>query len=309
MRNTLAATLALLLCAALPCPAQELTTISEPAASLNYHLRLEPPRLTSASLTLYWNYSDSANYMAATLDIPPAGADDPLTGFSTDYRIVARRNGADSLCTAGTMRSQYPSGKNAGFSAVLSADATGASLCLGAQSIDTYIAVPFDRATPGAIGYSCSRNLRELRNNIRLTPLRTLAPCPITDIDSLQSHLARSTDPREGFWAYLDRDTDPAKAALGGFYTLATVADSTTGAYSIVYIDGSRAAASEWRAMDLKGRLHPTIFKGHFDLVWVEPDGNVLSEELNADFDENNSILTLRFPLHKASVRFRKIPK
>ena len=125
--------------------------------------------------------------------------------------------------------------------------------------------------------------------------------------DSLYAHLADSHNQAEGLWVMLDRDTDARRFIIGGDYRLATVCSpDQSGAVDIIYIDGARVSHDKWKSMRLKGRLVPTPFTGHYDLMWVEPTGNVISEEASADILENGTILRLNFPLYSSSVRFRR---
>ena len=125
--------------------------------------------------------------------------------------------------------------------------------------------------------------------------------------DSLYAYLANSNNRTESLWIMLDRDIDARRFIIGGDYRLATVcSQDKSGAIDIIYIDGARVSHDKWKSMRLKGRLVPTPFTDHYDLMWVEPTGNVISEEASADILENGTILRLNFPLYSSSVRFRR---
>lgn len=124
----------------------------------------------------------------------------------------------------------------------------------------------------------------------------------------LDAYLQASTDPREGYWVYLDRDTRPAHCTLGGDYRLATVGDGR-GGYDIVYLSGAGLHAAAWAPLRLKGHLRPTAFISNYDLEWIQPDGTVLSTDCSAELTDG-ALLTLRFPTASATVRYRKaLPK
>lgn len=116
--------------------------------------------------------------------------------------------------------------------------------------------------------------------------------------DSLLVYLQASDDPREGLWRYLDRDMDANRATLGAYYDLATVR-RPDGGYDIISLDVSGP-------LQIKGRLAPTIFIGHFDLAWRDASGLPVADEASAQFAPDGSILTLRFPLHRAQIRFSR---
>ena len=105
-----------------------------------------------------------------------------------------------------------------------------------------------------------------------------------------------------------DRDTDPALASIGGSYELATVPrDDGEPGYFIIYLGGARPG-SQWRPGEVKGILSPTIFSHHYDLVWLDEQGLSMTAEQSATFDASGALLTLSFPLYKATVRFSRRP-
>lgn len=136
----------------------------------------------------------------------------------------------------------------------------------------------------------------------RFLPIPAPEMAPFADVDDLLAYLSASTDPREGLWRYLDRDMEDARASLGARYDLATVR-RPGGAYDIIYLAGS---VPGWRPLQIKGLLAPTIFIGHYDLVWFDATGIPVSDESNAQFAPDASILTLLFPLHRAQLRFSR---
>lgn len=300
----LKATAALLL-SAMAAIAADLVPLDRNVNSLDYHLRLVPSRNTDAVATIYWNYTDSANCRWARFTVPARLSSHSEFGFESRYTVGLRQNGTDSIISTGQFSGQYPTAQSIGYSAILRVTPSSAALCLGGKEIAERIPVDFRHTLPGAIGYECTHPLEELVNAVHATELKVLEPSHITEIGELKAHIARSTDPAEAFWTYLDRDTPPASASLGGFYTLATVKEPD-GTYSVIYIDGASAASTAWKPMMLKGRLHPTIFKDHYNLEWIQPSGTVLDTDTSADIILNGSVLRLNFPLNNASVRFQK---
>ncbi len=296
---------ALLLTTVADAPADEMAYIDTPVDELSYHLRLEAPRVKTATCTMIWNYTDSANYTSIVFDIQPRIDNDPFFGFESTYSLRRTTAGTDSILDAGTFASHYPTGKTIGMSAVLKVYGDRAYINLGGTRCDLSVPVPFDANAPGGIGYRTSTALKELRNDIRLRSLPATERASFADIDELTAYLSSSTDPAEGFWRYLDRDTDPDKASLGGLYTLATVAEPG-GKYAIIYLDGA-TTRGHWQPMMIKGRLIPTIFTDHFDLEWRDAAGRAVDNETSASIELNGSVLRLDFPLHSSTIRFSKV--
>lgn len=125
-------------------------------------------------------------------------------------------------------------------------------------------------------------------------------------VEALNELFAKSVDPVEGFWRYLDRKNDPDYARLGGRYVLALVKSVTIkGAYEIIYISGAETMASHWSEGMIKGQLLPTIFQSHYDLRWYDATFEPIARDIHASVTDN-AILTLSFPLLNATLRFSK---
>lgn len=296
---------AALCCTSLQAATPELTEIDSPVAMLDYHVRLEPARNSYVPCTMVWNYTDPDNFTALVYSMAPATASDPQLGFEAEYSVVVRRQGTDSLVSRGYYHASYPGGKRSGLSAVLKVNGDKAAVHLGGSKAEYSIPVPFDHLKPGAIGYTGERQLKELRHTLRLTRLARRQRYDCENADSLCARLAKSSDPAEGLWTYLDRKTDPAKARPGGNYKLATVAEAD-GSYTIVYLGEAEAGASHWAPLDIKGRLLPTPFEGHFNLEWTDSDLHRLDKETSATLELDGAILRLDFPLIDASLRFAR---
>ena len=140
----------------------------------------------------------------------------------------------------------------------------------------------------------------------RFLPLPEPEMSPFASVADLQARLAASDDPREGLWRYLDRDMDPSRATFGAYYDLATVR-RPDGAYDIICIGHRGASTAPVLPLQIKGRLTPTIFIGNYDLAWIDASGLPVSDEANAQFTPDGSILALRFPLLGAQLRFSRV--
>lgn len=295
--------------AALTMPAakagKNLTTLDSAVETLDYHLRLAPDRHSDAVLTLLWDYADSLNHSALRLDVPSLISADDLLGTVAAYSLHRVEAGRDSTIASGTVSIAYRPAGNEGLSAVLRVFDGRAYVDFGSANAEKSIAVKFSN-TPGmAIGYECTRPLREIRNLIRLTAGESTAMADFDSVDSLIAHVRASSDPVEGLWTYLDRDIDPSQAELSGNYSLATIARGD-GAYDIVYLSGAKAYIEQWKPLHVKGRLTPTIFEHHFDLQWRTANGKTLREDTSATLELDGTVLRLDFPLAKSSLRFRR---
>ncbi|MDE6371154.1 MAG: hypothetical protein K2K92_06665 [Duncaniella sp.] len=134
--------------------------------------------------------------------------------------------------------------------------------------------------------------------------------------EMLDERFSATTDPLEGYWAYFDRVNDPTYSRPGGRYRLAVVrrenADIPHGnislpVYDIVYVDGAEIMPDSWHPMMLKGRITGTIFEGQYDIEWIDSTLQPHNQDLNASLSDG-SLLTLSFPLLKATLRFSKVP-
>lgn len=285
--------------------APDLAHIGTPVEDLVYHLRLHASRTSGAVASIYWNYADSANTMRADISLPPRTEDDAILGFDARYAIFRIAGGIDSLLTEGKYSASYT--RSAGeISILLSTLGKGrAGLEIGTDRSAAAIEVAFDTDTPASIGYSCSKELKEVRNDIRYTSLQPRRSAPYADVDALMAHIRESEDSGEAVWRFLDRDTDPLYVSSTGSYTLATIARHDRDGYDIVYLSGDTDA--RWRPLDIKGTMMPTIFSRHYDLTWTDADGHLIAKEASAATDENGSILTLSLPLLKSTVRYAKV--
>ena len=125
-------------------------------------------------------------------------------------------------------------------------------------------------------------------------------------IESLNALFAASRDPFEGYWQYLDRETDDAHVRLGGRYKVALVADGN-GGYTIIYIDGAQVRRAEWHTGMVKGTMAKTVFTDNYRAVWTDASFGQEADDVFAVF-ESGSILSVKFPVLKSQLRFSKMP-
>lgn len=152
---------------------------------------------------------------------------------------------------------------------------------------------------------ACSHSaIRLSRLSLFTTETDNLSEVCVSSLYELTERLRQPETSIEGYWRYLDRDTDPRRLNTGGSYRLATV-KSSDGAVEIIYLGGAVRNDSKWRPLMLKGRLIPTAFINHYDLIWYDAFGAKIDLETSADLIDG-AILKLNFPLHGGSIRFQK---
>lgn len=286
--------------------ADNIVQLDQAVQTLRYHLRLKPARTSDTRCSLIWNYLDSANYQRFDYEIPAVISSHQELGFEGTYKVVSVIEGRDTILDSGEYNFDYPNGDGCGFSVILTALPDYASVSIGGKKLTKTIEIPFERKTPGAIGYRSENALEELRNEVLVLPSATVEWAEFESIAALKEYLTASTDGYEGLWMYLDRDTDATKAHLGGKYALATISDGN-GGYKIVYLDGANAQETIWQPLMIKGRLRPTVFRDHFDLEWLDAAGDPVLDEGNATYEIEGMALKITLPLHKATLRFSRV--
>ena len=122
--------------------------------------------------------------------------------------------------------------------------------------------------------------------------------------ESLDQHFAKSKNPYEGYWVYLDRDLEDKWLRLGGRYTVALV-ETETG-YDIIYIDGAQVKKSLWHTGMIKGRMTNTIFPNNFNAQWIDATFQPFDLDVYASF-ESDVILNIKFPVYDSQLRFSKV--
>ena len=153
-------------------------------------------------------------------------------------------------------------------------------------------------------------DLKLLRANVTEGPISPVTlQTPFIDSSDFPVSTQINNDP-SGIWYYLDRNTDPKWARLGGRYTLGIKKD-TDDRWSIIYLSGAQTNAPRWKPGMLKGALYSMPFQSHYNLEWYDASFEFMDEEqeCSATMNEDGSILTLNFPLDHSSIRFyRKLP-
>lgn len=289
--------------AALPPVPARLDSVGDVVAA-RFHMRLKPCGHGSADWGLVWNLRDSLNYDVAELRLSDSRYADVFGRETASLSLHRIRGGRDSVI----FRREFcpsVSPRTDGISLRLRLD-RGASMAVleagdGRPEVSEPVAI--EPCTWSGFYVTTPADTLLRRIELQCRPAAEFASFP--DVAALRSHLGVSRDAGEGEWTYYDRNTDPRRLSLGGDYRLATVSDGA-GGYVIVYIGGALVNADAWPPLRVKGRLRPTGFIGQYDLWWLDADGEPMGSDCSALMTDG-ILLDLRFPLHKGSVRMRRV--
>lgn len=276
------------------------------AATLEIRFTM-PGKRPDRSVSLLWNVADSANYSAATLYYGRDGFDNT---FDHDFATLTVRRvtaGTDSLLLSQRIEAAYaiPAAENA-FAISLTAGATSLlSLLFGHPLPEEVadVADGFDPALPVGIAAVGALSLSLVVTDVELPAEEGIAAAVYSPEEIERLIAGADAASPVGIWEYLDRDTDNVRARSGGRYRVAVVPARGSEGFDIVYLGGAEVNPSAWRPGMIKGRLRPTPFAGHFDLMWVDSSLTPLRDDTHASLDTSNAILTLSFPLLNSSLR------
>lgn len=262
-------------------------------------------------ISLLWNIVDSVNYSELSLSYGRDGFDNT---FDRDFAVISVRKvtpGGETLLYSERIESPFAISA-AENSLAVTLSSSGRVILLFGHPLPEEIASladRFDPKLPLGISASGSVTLPLVVTDVSLPAEEGLKEVVYStdDIEQLLAPAAHPSNSPAGIWEYLDRDTDNVRARSGGRYRLAVVPSSSSSGYDIVYLGGAEVNPSAWRPGMIKGRLIPTPFAGHFDLMWVDSSLNPISEDIHASLDSSNAILTLSFPLLGSTIRFYRL--
>ncbi|MDE7458828.1 MAG: hypothetical protein K2M77_08170 [Muribaculaceae bacterium] len=277
--------------------------------ALDYHLRIEIPRnISDASWRVNLVYSDSTS---TVIDARREGSAHDDSFYGAPISVSVNNYAADGTFNGG---SDYEIIKDIdpvidGWSLLLTLnpDDTDLTCSLGQRS--PLLTFPVAADNLRYITASTAGKLKLARLSVFCDETDSLRSSVVNNLGQLETILASSENPAEGLWRYLDRDTDLRRINLGADYMLATVC-APDGTIEILYLGhGGRMSAdlNRWQPLMLKGRLKPTVFINHYDLIWYDAFGSKIVNETSADITDG-AILKINFPLHGGSVRFQKFP-
>lgn len=254
------------------------------------------------AFSVLWNVASKAtDYYRATLRPCNPMPDEVFDHRFVTLEVVHHSNGADSLIHSQKLKNGFAmdAGEN---TLCVEVDPTKgeATIFGGVKNLQELVSVGVCAPFSGTMAIEAEGKARISLavSEYTLVPGSELVT-PWTE-EELQKTLETRSAP-EGIYRYLDRNTDPTVSRLGGNYCVALVA-APGGGYDIIYISGATINSSAWHAGMLKGRLKPTVFQNHYDLVWYDSLCEPISNECYADISQN-AILELQFPTLKASMR------
>ncbi len=279
----------------LPGGSADITMLDAPVAELSYHARVRPDKYNDLKLSMYWDYDDDNNCRVAEISVAPALEADNTDKVRVECTVYRRSCGRDSSEAKFSSFINYSRGRDAGFSAVLRINSAGARIDFGDRVAETGLDVMADNAG-GGVGVMSDRDVELLAHTLLTRYKSRIYRYEGEVVDA-------SGDGPTGYWRYLDRDTDPEKVATAIDYGIAVVPDAE-GGYVLIYQGNP---SDDWRPGDIKGRLTPTAFEGHYDMEWYDASGQLHRTDTSADLEGDGQILRLNFPLLDATVRLRRI--
>ncbi|MDE6702643.1 MAG: hypothetical protein K2K00_03080 [Muribaculaceae bacterium] len=270
----------------------------------HYHLRIEIPRRCSNpkwSVTL--QYADST-YSTIEFLRPGSAIADIDYGLPLD--IIASDFTPDAQCVS---TQQWHLVKDIdptveGWSLTITCLPDDNELICSVGQRNPLISIPVKSEGLYRITASSQSAVRLSRLSLFTTETDNLSSVCVSSLDELSERLSQPDTSIEGYWRYLDRDTDPRRLNTGGNYRLATV-KSPDGSVEIIYLGGAARNDAKWQPLMLKGRLIPNAFINHYDLIWYDAFGAKIDMETSADLIDG-AILKLNFPLHGGTIRFQK---
>ena len=257
--------------------------------------------LSKSSWKLLWNYTSKNNYKYIELKWRNTNYGDILDQRQLLVNIGEIINGNDKLIKTIELDKgiNLYNGEN---TVLLEVDKNKYNIFVGEEYLRHIGTFSMEMPLIGMCGLWSSEQSRISKFMIK--PTYDITKKLITSFteNKLIEKFRVSSNIHEGFWSYLDRDNDPHYARLGGTYRLALIENN--GAYLIIYISGAQTNLNNWTQGIIKGKLIPTIFDNHYDLIWYDSMFDVIDSDIYAEIE--NSILTLYFPIYKTQIRFYK---
>lgn len=264
------------------------------------NLRVAAPANERSVCEIRWLEADSLNYRFFSVENPGIDGSDETSGTLLVYSRGTCCEGRRTTSLKKSLRTS--NSYTTGYSLRITATLEQASVEVGGDYRCFSEALPFTLDSLQAVRTEVSGDFKAVRDEIAVD---SILPPRFVGLDKINEQLEASRDINEGHWTYFDRNTDPLLSRLGGQYTVATVACGD-GAYDIVLLGGAAEDAESWPPGRVKGHLTPTLIPGVYDLVWIQPDGQILSKDTSATFDGGH-LLTLQFLRWKATVRLRRL--
>ena len=266
--------------------------------------------LTSTQWGLVFNYDEMGDYCAVVLSCDNSTPYDDITDQRSMQVTVVQCSGNDMRELAQTQLTKGVSLEDDLNTICVDVDEQTVTVSIGKNDLQQVLEVPVKRpAGMVQVGYLVGPGARTAIERAVLTienEKQIAATTTLWSLEDLDEYLAKSADPVEGCWKYLDRDMQDEWLRLGGRYTLAVVrADD---GYDLIYIDGAQVKKSQWQPGMIKGHMTKTQFTGNYDLMWIDATMEPIDKDAYATI-ENGIILTLHFPVYKSQLRLAKTLK
>ncbi len=270
-------------------------TVPPNVSRADVHVRVQRCSKGACSWQLHWNCKDEKNYAYAQVSLPDVRGYDNLYTPEATVDVIEVRDGMQTP----VISDNIPLSGEA-LSLKIVYDGFSARLYAGVREKSLVGVVPFDAREGGEV---------MLRTQDPLLVERITAECFVLPEpkygSEVHSAAVKNAGPILGQWQYLDREIDANQAMLGGKYRIA-IAPGSGGSYEIIYLGGATVNAEDWNAPRLKGILRPSGFQNNYDLEWYDAAGRLLDDDNNAQLSDDGAILTLRFPVYKSQLRFRR---
>lgn len=184
-----------------------------------------------------------------------------------------------------------------------------ATLSCGNRKMQQAMSFPYSHGNADGFGFiaypGAAINVTDITFSDN-SPENNLVLTQWSNPNHLRNYLAASKDSMEGYWTAFDRTLEETLLQLGGEYQFAMVKDGE--GYMLIYLGGARVNAAVWKPGMVKAYLEPDFFPGIYNVVWIDAEGQLLSNAIKAQSGDGDT-LTIQFPYQSSSLRLRKIPQ
>lgn len=251
---------------------------------------------------IVWNYKTSNDFYYVKILCGNSNFGDFLDQRYADIIIGRKQNGVDSIFEVRRFNKGVDTA--VGYNTLLLEwNNSTAKFFVGANRLNFVSKINID-LSDGICGVYANEQLHIM--SLTIDSKQNIAKKVSTDWskEKIDKHISVSADKIEGYWEYLDRDNNDKKAKIGGRYKFALIRDGKE--YIILYLSGAVTNASSWKLGMIKGRLKPTIFEDHYDLVWYDSMFEPIENDAYADITDD-VILKFQFPIYESSFRIYKM--
>ena len=256
---------------------------------------------SKAKSRIVWNYQSQQNYCFVELYWRNTNYGDILDERQAIIRIGKRTNDKDSIITTKIFDKKV--NLSTGYNTiVVEGNEEKFKIYVGSERLYPIGEIIERSSLIGSCGIASTVKTKMLKFIVETTPNIKNSLRTSFNESNLKIRFQNNQQLNEGFWSYLDKNNDASFAIIGGRYRFALVKDNDD--YLLVYLSGAQTNQKNWENGMIKGRLKPTIFQNHYDLIWYDSMFEVIDMDAYVIID--NSILTIEFPIYKTQIRFFK---